>query len=261
MIHGTSSRQPIPSATPPAPAVVGRRALGGRLRHPRRRHRRRRAAAPREVRPGPSRPGRRARLGQRRFCEQARARCLASHPGRSYESFARTPGVELLEKVAPGRREAAQAASNAPGRPAEQDSPRRCAVALTTSAPAGFAITLRASKEPLGALVTRTSRATRDPFTRQHDRPGDAVPVLVDLELDLDPAVLFAQLQLRGARARARPADEDVAVLRQRRGSEREQHERSRRAPQPSLRAASSSICTPFGSTPEEHCRAVQGAG
>ena len=76
--------------------------------------------------------------------------------------------------------------------------------------------------------LERAARAARDAHPardrravpEQGDRPADAVPVLVDLELDLDGAVLLAQLELGIARPRARARDEDVPVLR--RGTRRQ---------------------------------------
>ena len=52
-----------------------------------------------------------------------------------------------------------------------------------------------------------------DAVALDHDVPGAAVPVLIDLELDLDAAVLGAQLDLRLAGLGAGAANLDVAVL------------------------------------------------
>src|SRR5215218_9057447 len=67
----------------------------------------------------------------------------------------------------------------------------------------------------------RAARGTCDPgepegpraIADQHDLPGDAGPVLVDLELELDPPVRWAELELGGAPAGAGAAGEHVAVL------------------------------------------------
>jgi hypothetical protein len=47
----------------------------------------------------------------------------------------------------------------------------------------------------------------------ERDRPGDAVPVLVDLELDLDAVVFAAELQLARRLLAARALDGDDAVV------------------------------------------------
>src|SRR6478735_8698847 len=79
--------------------------------------------------------------------------------------------------------------------------------------------------EPRLERPARSSRhrcAARDPraVPEQDDTPADAVPILVDLELDLGSRILSAQLQLGRARLGALARDPD-AVLGERRRRER----------------------------------------
>ena len=70
----------------------------------------------------------------------------------------------------------------------------------TTSVPGRLRVSRRSSNDPLGAFVRAVVQGERAGPVLEHDAPAHAYAVLIDLELDLDPAVLGAQLQLRGAR-------------------------------------------------------------
>jgi hypothetical protein len=70
------------------------------------------------------------------------------------------------------------------------------------------------------AQLERAARGPRPPRARERDLalladdhlPANTVSVLVDLDLDLDPAILLAQLQLDAAAFAAGPGCPDVVV-------------------------------------------------
>ena len=69
---------------------------------------------------------------------------------------------------------------------------RLLATATILSVPAVPAMTRLSENEPLGACVLNGDRRDERAVAPQRDPPGDTVSVLVDLELDLDPAILRA---------------------------------------------------------------------
>ena len=88
----------------------------------------------------------------------------------------------------------------------------RCGGAALPCASRGRRDSIRAcsfrGQRPQLERAARCARYARSPpddgaVLPQHDIPADADAVLIDLELDLDPAVLFAQLDLGSARTGA----------------------------------------------------------